>query len=169
MNKYNEIDAVKALNKKNGISINKISKAITIDKTNNNLGNSSLGKIDYLTKVHGYVVVFTTELGKKKKTIEDDTNNTNSSPVFSTNNNVTSTSTNANENSFIFEPPLPKLNLELSNCWDLISKNKKQVYDLFYFIYFGITKPSCFALLYNSTVLKCIGVTFSFFIESKSE
>ena len=78
MNKYNEVDAVKALNKKNGISINKVGKAITIDKTNNNLGNSSWGKIDYLTKVHGYVVVFTTELGKKKKTIEDDTNNTNS-------------------------------------------------------------------------------------------
>ena len=78
MNKYNEVDAVKALNKKNGISINKVDKAITIDKTNNNLGNGSWGKIDYLRKVHGYVVVFSTELGKKKKTIEDDTNNTNS-------------------------------------------------------------------------------------------
>lgn len=78
MNKYNEVDAVKALNKKNGISINKVGKAITIDKTNNNLGNSSWGKIDYLTKVHGYVVVFVTELGKKKKTIEDDTKDINS-------------------------------------------------------------------------------------------
>ena len=77
MNKYNEVDAVKALNKKNGISINKVGKAITIDKTNNNLGNSSWGKIDYLTKIHGYVVVFTTELGKKKKSTDDDTNNTN--------------------------------------------------------------------------------------------
>lgn len=77
MNKYNEVDAIKALNKKNGISINKVGKAITIDKTNNNLGNSSWGKIDYLTKVHGYVVVFTTELGKKKKSADDDTNNTN--------------------------------------------------------------------------------------------
>lgn len=78
MNKYNEVDAIKALNKKNGISINKVGKAITIDKTNNNLGNSSWGKIDYLTKVHGYVVVFVTELGKKKKTIEDDTKDINS-------------------------------------------------------------------------------------------
>lgn len=78
MNKYNEVDAVKALNKKNGISINKVGKAITIDKTNNNLGNGSWGKIDYLIKVHGYVVVFTTELGKKKKPVDDDTNNTNS-------------------------------------------------------------------------------------------
>lgn len=78
MNKYNEVDAIKALNKKNGISINKVSKGITIDKTNNNLGNSSWGKIDYLTKIHGYVVVFVTELGKKKKTIEDDTKDTNS-------------------------------------------------------------------------------------------
>lgn len=78
MNKYNEVDAVKALNKKNGISINKVGKAITIDETNNNLGNGSWGKIDYLIKVHGYIVVFTTELSKKKKTIEDDTNNTNS-------------------------------------------------------------------------------------------
>lgn len=77
MNKYNEVDAIKALNKKNGISINKVGKAITIDKTNNNLGNSSWGKIDYLTKVHGYVVIFTTELGKKKKSADDDTNNTN--------------------------------------------------------------------------------------------
>lgn len=77
MNKYNEVDAVKALNKKNGISINKVDKAITIDKTNNNLGNGSWGKIDYLTKVHGYVIVFTTELGKKKKSTNDDTDNTN--------------------------------------------------------------------------------------------
>ena len=77
MNKYNEADAIKALNKKNGISINKVGKAITIDKTNNNLGNSSWGKIDYLTKVHGYVVIFATELGKKKKSVDDDTDNTN--------------------------------------------------------------------------------------------
>lgn len=77
MNKYNEVDAIKALNKKNGISINKVGKAITIDKTNNNLGNSSWGKIDYLTKVHGYVVVFTTELSKKKKPAVDDVDNTN--------------------------------------------------------------------------------------------
>ena len=77
MNKYNEVDAIKALNKKNGISINKVGKAITIDKTNNNLGNSSWGKIDYLTKIHGYVVIFTTELGKKKKSADDDTDNTN--------------------------------------------------------------------------------------------
>ena len=78
MNKYNEADAVKALNKKNGITINKVNKAITIDKTNNNLGNGSWGKIDYLRKVHGYDVIFTTELGKKKKPADDDTDNTNS-------------------------------------------------------------------------------------------
>lgn len=78
MNKYNEVDAVKALNKKNGITINKVGKAITIDKTNNNLGNGSWGKIDYLIKVHGYVVVFTTELGKKKKYTDDDVDNINS-------------------------------------------------------------------------------------------
>lgn len=55
----------------------------------------------------------------------DNLNNTNNSPVFS-NYNVTSTSTKSNENSFIFDQPLPKMNLELSNCWDLISKNKKE-------------------------------------------
>lgn len=52
--------------------------------------------------------------------------NTNaSSPIPNTNNTNNTTASTNNENSFIFEPPLPKMNLELSNCWDIISKNKK--------------------------------------------
>ena len=62
---------------------------------------------------------------------EEDGGNMNIDNIINTNanspipNTINTTASTNNENSFIFEPPLPKMNLELSNCWDIISKNKK--------------------------------------------
>lgn len=56
MNKYDEVSAIRSLYKKHGVSINKNTKVIKIDKGNNNLGNSSFGKVDFLCHYCGYTL-----------------------------------------------------------------------------------------------------------------
>lgn len=62
---YDETSVVRSLSKKGSIQINTGSKTVKVVKDNTEVGNSSWGKIDYLRKVHGYVVIFTTKLSKK--------------------------------------------------------------------------------------------------------
>lgn len=62
---YDETSVVRSLSKKGSIQINTGSKTVKVVRDNTEVGNSSWGKIDYLRKVHGYVVTFTTKLSKK--------------------------------------------------------------------------------------------------------
>ena len=78
---YDEVSVVRALSKKASIYVNTVEKRIDIIKNNTDLGNSSWGKIDYLTHVHGYVPVFVSSISARKSTkkvIETDTDNTRS-------------------------------------------------------------------------------------------
>lgn len=62
---YDETSVVRSLSKKGSIQINTGSKTVKVVRDNTEIGNGSWGKIDYLRKVHGYVVIFTTKLSKK--------------------------------------------------------------------------------------------------------
>lgn len=78
---YDETSVVRSLSKKSSIQINSVDKTIEVLKNSTDVGNGSWGKIDYLRKIHGYVVLFTNILSKKitpKKTIDDEYNNINS-------------------------------------------------------------------------------------------
>ncbi len=63
---YDEVSVIRSLSKKASIRINTVQKVIEIAKNNNDVGNGSWGKIDYLHKVHGYIYVFVDSLGNKK-------------------------------------------------------------------------------------------------------
>ena len=71
MKNYDEASVVRALNKKQGCSVNSINKVITIDKLADSLGNKSWGKIDFLVHYCKYVYVFTTSGIKKSFTPND--------------------------------------------------------------------------------------------------
>lgn len=69
---YDEASVVRALSKKASININTVSRTIEILKDNNDVGNGSWGKIDYLRKCHGYVAGFVAGLSKKKPVVNND-------------------------------------------------------------------------------------------------
>ena len=69
---YDETSVVRSLSKKNSIRVNTVEKVVEVMKGASDVGNGSWGKIDYLHKVHGYVYVFVTSLGKKKVNNTDD-------------------------------------------------------------------------------------------------
>lgn len=62
---YDETSVVRSLSKKDSIHINTVNKIVKIIKDNTNVGNGSWGKIDYLVKVHGYIVLFVEHLSRK--------------------------------------------------------------------------------------------------------
>lgn len=62
---YDEVSVIYSLSKKNSIQINTVNKTIEIVRDNIEVGNGSWGKIDYLRKVHGYVVLFVKNLSRK--------------------------------------------------------------------------------------------------------
>lgn len=63
---YDEASVIRSLSRKNSVHINSVNKTIEVVKDNNDVGNGSWGKIDYLTKIHNYVVLFVSKLGKSK-------------------------------------------------------------------------------------------------------
>lgn len=69
---YDETSVIRSLSKKNSIRVNAIEKVVEVMKSATDVGNGSWGKIDYLHKVHGYVYVFVTSLGKEKVNNIDD-------------------------------------------------------------------------------------------------
>lgn len=78
---YDETSVIRSLSKKGSIQINPVNMTIEVLKNNTDIGNGSWGKIDYLRKVHGYVVIFANELSKKvtpKKTSDDEESSINS-------------------------------------------------------------------------------------------
>lgn len=73
---YDETSVIRSLSKKNSIRVNTVEKVVEVMRGASDVGNGSWGKIDYLHKVHGYVYVFVTSLGKKKvNNIDDDSVN----------------------------------------------------------------------------------------------
>lgn len=62
---YDEASVVRSLSKKSSIKISTANKYIEIVDGNTEVGNGSWGKIDYLTKVHGYVVLFVKNISHK--------------------------------------------------------------------------------------------------------
>ena len=72
---YDETSVIKSLLKKrNSIKIDSVNKTIKVDSDHNEVGNKSWGKIDYLRKIHGYIVGFYTS----KKLIVEEENNSSS-------------------------------------------------------------------------------------------
>lgn len=65
-NHYDEASVIRSLSRKNSVHINSVNKTIEVVKDNNDVGNGSWGKIDYLIKVHDYVVLFVGKLRKNK-------------------------------------------------------------------------------------------------------
>lgn len=62
---YDETSVVRSLSKKSSIQINTTEKIIKVVDGNTEVGNGSWGKIDYLTKVHGYIVLFVKNISRK--------------------------------------------------------------------------------------------------------
>lgn len=78
---YDEASVIRSLSKKSSIQINPVNMTIEVVKNSTDVGNGSWGKIDYLQKVHGYVVIFTTKLRNKvtpKETFDDEDSGVNS-------------------------------------------------------------------------------------------
>ena len=73
---YDETSVVRSLSKKSSIKINTTLKTIEVVDGNTEVGNGSWGKIDYLTKIHGYVVLFVKALkNKPAKNLDNDNYN----------------------------------------------------------------------------------------------
>ena len=78
---YDETSVIRSLSKKGSIQVNPVNMTVEVLKNSTDVGNGSWGKIDYLRKVHGYVVIFTNKLSKKatpKKTSDDEESGINS-------------------------------------------------------------------------------------------
>ena len=78
---YDETSVVRSLSKKGSIQVNPVNMTIEVLKNSTDVGNGSWGKIDYLRKVHGYVVIFRAKLNKKstpKKIADEEDGNINS-------------------------------------------------------------------------------------------
>lgn len=60
MGKYDEASVVRAISKNPDVKVNSVGKSKTIEVVRNStyIGNSTWGKIDFLTKYCGYVMVF---------------------------------------------------------------------------------------------------------------
>lgn len=54
---YTERDVINSIRRNQDISIDTVNKTINILINSTNIGNSTYGKIDYLVKVHDYIVV----------------------------------------------------------------------------------------------------------------
>lgn len=75
-NHYDEASVIRSLSRKSSIKINSIEKTIEVVKNNTEVGIGSWGKIDYLTKVHGYIVLFVKALkNKPAKNLDNDNYN----------------------------------------------------------------------------------------------
>lgn len=88
---YDEASVVRSLSKHNGVRINVVQKHIVVDKANHNIGNGGWGKIDYLIKVHDYVLTFSTGGAVVNK--KNDKKDTEEQPVENKINNVNNKST----------------------------------------------------------------------------
>lgn len=72
---YDEASVVRSLSKKNSIYVDTVNHVVEVMKDSTDVGNGSWGKIDYLCKIHKYIVCFTAKLTKKqfiKKDFNDD-------------------------------------------------------------------------------------------------
>ncbi|AXH74542.1 MAG: hypothetical protein KNU04_gp70 [crAssphage sp. isolate ctbg_1] len=59
---YNEYDVIRILRRTGGIKIDESTKTITVLINTPKIGNSTYGKIDYLTNYCGYTVLYTSEI-----------------------------------------------------------------------------------------------------------
>lgn len=69
---YNLDEVLQALTKKKDLQINATEKVVYVlnckaRNRTNDIGNKSLGKLDYLTKVHSFSVLWVSEFPKKPK------------------------------------------------------------------------------------------------------
>lgn len=83
---YDEASCVRSLSRKSSIRFTQLGtdKCIQVLKNHTDVGNGSWGKIDYLRKVHGYLVSFVPYLEGNKKHFNNEnelTNNINSKTV----------------------------------------------------------------------------------------
>lgn len=78
---YDETSVIRSLSKKNSVQISTMNKTIKVLRNSTDVGNGSWGKIDYLRKIYGYIVIFTAKLSKKvtpKKTSDYEESSINS-------------------------------------------------------------------------------------------
>ena len=64
MGKYDEVNVVRVLNENPDIRVS--NKVVEIKKDATNIGNSTHGKIDFLTKYCGYSLAIVNNIGKQK-------------------------------------------------------------------------------------------------------
>lgn len=76
---YDEVNVIRALDRKSGISINYGTRSILVDKEATDVGNGSWGKIDYLCNYCGYTYLMVSKLPRKGKplSVEIEENNAN--------------------------------------------------------------------------------------------
>ena len=60
---YDEASVLRSIS--NRVGINYANRILTVDLNNPKIGNGTWGKIDYLTKVHGYIVLFVKNISRK--------------------------------------------------------------------------------------------------------
>lgn len=72
---YDEASVIRSLSKKSSIRVNTNTKVIEVVRDSTDVGNGSWGKIDYLTKVHGYVYVFVKNMPRKYVNTNESSNN----------------------------------------------------------------------------------------------
>lgn len=54
--KYDEFSVVKSISKKHSVKVHTVNRTIKVSKDCTDVGNGTWGKIDYLCKVHGYML-----------------------------------------------------------------------------------------------------------------
>lgn len=69
---YDEAKVIRILSKKRDIRIDSVRMTIEIVKNSTEVGNGSWGKIDYLRKIHGYVVIFVAAIKRASIVPKDD-------------------------------------------------------------------------------------------------
>lgn len=68
---YDEASVIRSLSRITDVKINTAQKTIEVKKNTQQVGNGSWGKIDYLTKVHGYHQMFVSQFGGKVVNLSD--------------------------------------------------------------------------------------------------
>lgn len=72
---YDEASVIRAISKKKGVNVKVNDKIIEVLRNQTDVGNGTWGKIDYLVKVHNYIVLFVKGFNNKSNKIVNEENN----------------------------------------------------------------------------------------------
>lgn len=72
---YDEANVIRAISKKKGVNVKVNDKIIEVLRNQTDVGNGTWGKIDYLVKIHNYIVLFVKGFNNKSNKIVNEENN----------------------------------------------------------------------------------------------